>query len=506
VTSALTIAAKPRLEIAPPRDYSLGFAAVELMAAAGKQLDPWQVDACDLLMSVRGEKWACSEYCEWLARQNGKGVILEARALAGFLLFGESLIAWSAHEYRTAMEAFRRCKALIRALGLPDGNPNLIEVPLADDQIVRVKVNNTNGEESFERLDTGQRIKFIARSKSAGRGFTADVQIIDEAFAFTQEQQDALAPTQIAVDNPQTIYTSTPPLKGSEGAVMYMLRDRADKGGDDSLGYRDWGLGGWLEDLTDTQIESEDNWAATNPRVSLDAMRKLRRKLGKTGFARESLCVWPKKIASGNDVIDPQTWAARGDADSRPGEALVLAVDVSPGGRSAAIATSGRREDGRLHVKVVDYRSGVQWVIPRLLELVEKWSPKKLMLDPNGPAGALIADIVEAGIEIPHGRGDTVIAQRFGLELISGQEMSQACGALVNDLTEDRIRHADQGALNDAVSQASVRSSVDGTWKWDRRDAAGDICPLVAVTVAAHGFRLHGSNEEVRVLPMVSFR
>lgn len=490
MTSTLTVA-KPRLELAPPRDDSLGFAAVELMAAAGKHLDPWQADSCDLLMAVHGDKWACTEYCEWLARQNGKGVILEARALAGFLLFGEGLIAWSAHEYRTAMEAFRRVKTLLRALGLPDGNPNLIEVPLDEGHVVRVKVNNTNGEESFERLDTGQRIKFIARSKSAGRGFTADVQIIDEAFAFTAAQQDALAPTQLAVPNPQTIYTSTPPLRGTEGEVMYLLRDRADKGGDDSLGYRDWGLGGWLEELDDAQIESEDNWVVTNPRVSLDAMRKLRRKLGKTGFARESLCVWPKKIAFGNDVIDPQTWAACGDAHSSPGEALVLGIDASPGGRTAAITSAGRRDDGLLHGKVMDYRPGTGWVVERAKELVDRLKPRRVMLDPAGPAGALIADLTEAGIEI---------------ELLGGQEMAHACGALVNDLTEDRVRHCDQDALNEAVQQATARYGVDGTWKWDRRDTSGDICPLVGVTVALHGFRLYGSEDVASAVPLVAWR
>jgi hypothetical protein len=112
--------------------------------------------------------WACFEYCELVARQNGKGAILEARALAGFLLLGEALIMWSAHEYKTAMEAFRRVRTLLRTLGTPI-NDNLI---LLDG--VYIKVSNTNGDEGFERLDTEQRIKFIARSKGSGRGFTGD--------------------------------------------------------------------------------------------------------------------------------------------------------------------------------------------------------------------------------------------------------------------------------------------------------------------------------------------
>lgn len=487
---SLSVGLRPRVELAPPYDYSLGFAAVELMARAGKPLDQWQIDACELMMARRDDKWACREFCEWTARQNGKGAILEARAIAGLLLFGEDLISWSAHQYRTSMEAFRRVKALLRALGR-DAGPNLIEVDL--DDWVPVKINNTNGEESFERLDTGQRIKFVARSKDSGRGFTAAVQLIDEAYAFTLQQQEALAPTTLAVADEQTIYMSTPPLTGMSGEVMYSLRARADAGGDEYLGYRDWGIGGWLEELDGVpgekppvNVEDRKLWAASNPalgiRIREDKLESLRRKLGREGFAREQLCVWPKQVAMLGAGIDPDQWEAAADAESHPGEALVLAVDASWGGRSAAIASAGRRADGRLHTKIVDYRSNTSWVVERLLELVERWQPKKVMFDPNGPAGALGADIVSAGIE---------------LEKCTGRDMAQACGALLNDLKEDRIRHCDQEALNDAVGQAAVKATVNGTVQWDRRDPTGDICPLVAVTEAAHGFRLFGAQEEV---------
>lgn len=483
------------------------------MAMAGKPLAPWQVDAVELMLAVRDGKWACSDYCEWTARQNGKGVIGEARALAGLFLFGEELIAWSAHEYKTAMEAFRRCKTLIRTLGLPGSNPNLIEVVLDQDTVIRVKVNNTNGEESFERLDTGQRIKFIARSKGSGRGFTAPVQIIDETFAFNSQQQDALAPTQLATEDEQTIYLSTPPLTGAAGEVMYALRNRAEKGGDDSLGYRDWGCGLLLEEIFDGKdrsklavLDDQEVWAATNPelggRIKLDRMIKLRRKLGAQGFARESLGAWPKQLAFGNDVIDPQTWAARGDADSRPGEALVLGIDVSPGGRSAAIATAGRRDDGRLHTKIIDYRPGTGWLVERVVELRDKFGPIRILLDPAAPAGAFIADLAEVGIKT--GKVELTGEPEL-LELVGGQEMAQACGALINDLTEDRVRHCDQDALNDAVTQAKAKRTGDA-WKWDRVDASGDICPLVAITVALHGFRLYGTVEAAPAVPLVAWR
>ena len=56
-------------------------------------------------------KWAAFETALIVPRQNGKGSILEARELAGLFLFGEQLILHSAHEFKTAQEAFRRVLA-----------------------------------------------------------------------------------------------------------------------------------------------------------------------------------------------------------------------------------------------------------------------------------------------------------------------------------------------------------------------------------------------------------
>jgi hypothetical protein len=129
----------------------------------------------------------------------------------------------------------------------------------------------------------------------------------------------------------------------------------------------------------------------------------------------------------------------------------------------------------------MDYRPGTGWVVDRVVELRDRWQPRKIMLDPSTAAGALIPDLTNAGVE---------------LEFVSGREMAQACGALVNDVVEDQIRHCDQDALNTALTEATAKASGEA-WKWAAKDPAGDICPLQAVTAAAHGFRLYGAQEEV---------
>lgn len=482
-------AARPRVEVHPPAVDTLGGEAAALAAAAGLELEPWQRDGLDVMLSVRGDgKWACFEYAEICARQNGKTALFKARALAGLFLLGEQTIVWSAHEVKTAMRAWRDLRQLLQRLGTPV-NDNLIDV----DGIL-IKVNASNGSEGFERLDTGQEIRMVARSKGSGRGWSVDWLFIDEAFAYDESHQDALMPTLAARPNPQIGIASSPPLSGTTAGPMYALKARAEAGGDETLGYRDWGLEDVLDDVLalpagerGALLDDRGRWGATNPalglgRVSEESILRLRRSLSDAGYAREILGCWPRQVDdAAGDVIDPQVWADRADPDSRPGPELVFAVGAGANKRSAAIASSGRREDGRLHVKVTDYRPGTGWVVDRVVELRDRWKPRKIMLDPSSPAGALIADLVNAGVE---------------LEYITGREMTQACGALVNDLVEDRVAHCDQQALNDALAQATGKASGDA-WKWAPKDQADDICPLQAVTAAAHGFRLYGAQEEV---------
>ena len=460
------------------------------MEMAGKPLDPWQQDACKLMMAIDAEgMWACKDYAEWVARQNGKGGLLEARALGGFLLFGEQFIAWSAHEYKTAMEAFRRVNTLLRTLG------TVISQNLIDIDGIQVKVNNTNGEESFERLDTGARIRFIARSKGSGRGFTADCQIIDEAFAYTALHQDALAPTTLAVENAQTIYMSTPPLNGETAEPMYALRARADAGGDDTLGYRDWGIGGWLEDL-EPQIDADSDvivpdvddqrlWAAACPalgsRITLAKLVDLRRKLGRIGFAREVLGMWPKPVeeVEEQDAIPAELWDSLADPTSEIDGPPVFALDMPWDRSSVVIAVGGSRKDEKHHVEIVEQRSGSFWVIPWLKERLLKWQPHAVLIDGVGPIASMLSDIEP-------------ICESAGIDLIkvSGSEMTRSCGEFYRDCHEDNIRHLGQPLLSKALAGAT-RSELGDVWRWDRKDSDCDISPVVAATLADHGATIY---------------
>jgi hypothetical protein len=507
-------ALKPRVETHPDYVFSYAAEGAELMARAGRPLDQWQIDGLELMLAVREDgKWACFEHCEWVPRQNGKGGILEARALTGFFLLGEELIMWSAHEYKTAMEAFRRVKALIRALGVQlDTVGNLYDVGG-----ILVKVNNTNGEECFERLDTGARIKFIARSKGSGRGFSGDVNIIDEAFAYTPEQHAALLYTLSARANPQIIYTSSPPLNGESGEIMFDLRYRGDPTverepsdepwqQDPGLGYRDWGLGGDLEFLRGVDLDDLANWAAANPalgiRITHETVARERRSTIGTPkeFARERCGIWPRRVGAGGGALDPTAWVAMLDPLSKRSGVVALAIDVTPMQDHGSIGLYGLRDDGLEHMQLVDYREGTDWIPARAAELKAALDPICFVIDEKNGAFALLADLAEVGIVPPENpeeprRGDVLVLGTAEASAAVGQFLIGYRGVTAQpdigrEAEPSKYRHIGQSPLDAAIKNVKTRPIGDGGQiAWGRRLSDVDIGPVVVVTDARYGFR-----------------
>ncbi|WP_147252572.1 hypothetical protein [Micromonospora endolithica] len=507
-------AERPRVETHPEYAYSYGEEAAELMRRARRPLDGWQVDGVTLMTSCREDgQWACYEYCEWVSRQNGKGGMLEARALTGFLLLGEQLILWSAHLYKTAVEMFRRVKALIRALGrkVKPNNDDLWWVPavVVDEETgepreeeVLVKVSNANDNRGFERLDTGARILFIARSAGGGRGMSGDVNIIDETFDYDRDEHSALLYTLSARPNPQIIYTSSPPLKGDTGEIMYDLRRRGDptapRDADDgpweqdpSLGYRDWGHAG---DLDDIQVDIDDpaTAAEVNPaygiRISLETIERELRS-DRAGYPRERLGIWPREIRAQNGaVISGELWEALADRESKRVGDIAIAIDVSPE-RDGAIAIAGVRADGLAHWELIENRQGTDWIVDRVVALKTKHNPLVIAIDGKGPAGSLVSDLMKRGIKPS---ADPQEPKHGDLVVSGPQDMADAWGKFVDTAKQKQGRHRGQPHLDAALGGAKIRSIGDGGTAWGRKHSA-NIAPLVAVTLAhwAYETRAH---------------
>jgi hypothetical protein len=482
---------------------SAGAEAIELAEVAGLTCDPWQ---CDVLVDSLGETgkgaWAAFEVAVVVGRQNGKGSILEARVLAGLNLFDEKLILWSAHETKTAFEAFRRVEELFT------------NVDALRRQVK--KVSHANGDEGIE-LRNGARLRFVARTKGSGRGFSADLVILDEAYALTDDQISALLPTLSSRANPQIWYTSSPPLDGITGDQLYRLRKRA-QAGDPALAYFDWGVQGVdLADLGEldaagkllVDLDDRKLWKTTNPSygvvrsngsrgITEGFVERERGTMSPVDFARERLGIWPRKIEGGSGVVDLDHWRTLGDAFAERPRDVVFAADVNPARTHGVIAACGF-VDGRAQVAIVDYRPGTHWIVERLATLCKTWDPLAVAIDVKGPVGSLLLDLAEAGIEPPEdrerpGRG-TLIVPTAG-------ETAQAFGLFVDAVRDSTMRHADDGPLNLAISGAAVRPLAGGS-AWDRK-AGADISPLVAATLAHWALHVRSVPDDSQTYDLLS--
>lgn len=492
---------KPRVSHHAPYDRTFGPESAELYATTGQVLDPWQADSLDPMLAYRpGGKWVHFEAAEIVGRQNGKGCIGEARVLAGLLLFDERLLLWSAHRYKTTMEAFRRIRGLI------EGN---------DDLSKRIKrISQTNGEECIElhgvgssRVTGTQRLMFLARSKQSGRGLTGDVNVVDEAFAYTFEQAGALLFTVAAVPNPQFIYLSSPPLESDEGEVLFALRDRAESGTDPSLSYRDWSSSAVdLANLDQVDLDDRELWAASNPafegRLPQEQIERERKTLETEPkiFARERLCLWPPRPSKGKSgVIDEKLWLSLLDETSVVGPDVAIAVDIEPNQRNSSISLYGLRSvganaDGRGHTELIAYRPGMMWLIPALVRLKETLNPVAIGLDDKGAGRALLQPLAEVGITAPQ---DWDKPNRGDLAIPFAADVASAWGAFLAAVRTDAIRHIGQAQYTAAVGNAKTRPLGDAE-ALARRTSTGDISPLVAGTRAkwAYDTRIDLVREE----------
>jgi len=422
-------------------------------------LDEWQQHTLHAALGEREDgKWAAFEVGLIVARQNGKGSVLEARELAGLFLFGEQLILHSAHEFKTAAEAFLRVKALIDN---------------TDDLRKRVhKVRTSHGEEGIELIG-GQRLRFVARSTGSGRGFTGDCIILDEAYQLSQAALGALLPVLSSRPNPQLWYTSSAGHSTSE--VLRSVRDRGMKHEDTSLCYLEWSA--------DPRLATDDRsgWVQANPalgiRISGEHVEREFNAMPESEFVRERLGIWDE--GAGQDAaLNLDAWTRLFDSSSRPLDPVSFALDVSPDG-VASIASAGVRSDGLIHVEVVENRPGTAWVVPRLVELHRRWNPSTVVLDVGSSAGALLPDLERSGVS---------------LTKISGREMAQSSVAFAALINNERVRHLDQANLNAAVAAAKRRNLGD-LWAFGRRGSFVDISPLVACALAAWGYAQNAGRE-----------
>ena len=475
---------QPRICHVPEFATSAGVEAIELARLAGLELDEWQQF---VLLNALGEradgKWAARTVGLTVARQNGKGAVLEARELVGLFLLGEKLINHTAHQQKTATSHFRRLLQLIESV--PEFERRVKSAPRG------------KGNEAIE-LRGGQMIFFATRQGGGGRGLTADLQVYDEAMYLNEQDRASLAPTMSALSmhgNTQTWYVGSAVDEedpAQDGVPFAQVRESGINKAN-GVAYFEFSAPG--DDPGDVAPEIAADpavWAMANPglgiRISHEWVEHERAvEMGPRSFAVERLGIgkWPAADGSAKAKIPAEAWKACADPDSECADPVVLVFDVTPSRSASAIGVAGWRADGLAHVEVIADNPGTGWVAAALVKAAQRQTVTAILWDERSPAASLVTDVTVALEEA----GAKVV-----LRPVTSKEHAEACGMFFDAVTDVAVKHLGEPSLGQAVAGAATRPLGDA-WAWARKTSSANIAPLVTCTLAFWGLRtLPGSS------------
>jgi hypothetical protein len=393
----------------------------------------------------------------------------------------EKKIVHSAHLFDTSRDAFNRmceiienCDWLRQRTGKPLRGKGNEAIPLT-------------------RAAGGGVIEFKARTLHGARGLSGERVTFDEAYGLTVGHYQAVSPILATMPNPQITYTSSPPDDKTgmmpADALAPSIRARGLAGDDPTLASFEW------SPPEDFNPADEDVWYLCNPSlghlIDPEYLQRQWRVFEGSGrpsaFATEHLGVWPETAASQWAVIPKADWRDALSLDGEREGPPALAVTLSTDRQWATIAAAGRRTDGLVYITLVDRREGTGWVVPRLLDLIHRWSPYAVVIDKGSPAASLATQAEEALIELtPISTRDVAAAAGALYDGIAGRPSKDPeTGQLGRDPRV--LRHRGQPELDAAVAGA-VKRSLSSTWAWDQLAASVDITPVIACSNALWGY------------------
>lgn len=382
-----------------------------------------------------------------VARQSGKSHFLRLLALWRLYVDGARLVLSVAQSLDIAREAWRA------------GCETVESVPDLKAELSRI--SRVNGDEHLA-LTGGRRWKIGAANRSAGRGLSVDLLVMDEL----REQRSwdawgALSKTTMARADGMTFGISN--AGDDESVVLNHLRDAALGGGDPSLGIFEWSAPDGCD------LDDPAAWCQANPglghTVSEQAIRSALSTDPPAVFRTEVLC---QRVESMADVAVPvEAWEACRDASmtlDRVRERVALVIDVAPDLSHVSLVASAAAADGRVMVEPVAEWSDTAAMRGDLAGWVERVKPRAKGYF-RGPADAVKTDL-----------------ERLGFSVIP--DATAACQGLAELVASRRLLHAGDGLLTAHVTGAKRYPVADG-WRFIRR-GAGNVDAAYAAAGAAH--------------------
>jgi len=442
-------------------------------------LMPWQRHVADVALEINpiNGRLQYRTVVITVPRQSGKTTLMLSLMVHRALGFGDrQTILYTAQTQKAARLKWE--EEHVRALDAsPFKNMYTVRYGMGTEQI---------------RWKNGSRHALTAPTEKAGHGEVVDVAVIDEAFSQDDNRlEQALRPAMITRPEPQLYVIST-----AGTAKSTYLRGKVDNGRmkveQEPLG-NTFAYFEWSAPLEADPGDPATWWQcmpALGHTITEAAIRANYEDMELQEFRRAFLNQWVDEIPNQWMVIGHSDWENVTDKASQiaPDSPMAFALDVTPDRTMGCIAVAGKRADGKLHVEItrsgegiLDHRPGINWMVPRMIDLYEKWAPCAVVIHPSSPAGTLIPELEAAGIPVLKP---------------NATEYAGACGRIYDAVysSPTQIRHLGQASLSIALAGAIKMDLGEGAWKWNRKMVTVDISPLVTITLAVWGLTVNGNK------------
>lgn len=319
----------------------------------------------------------------------------------------------------------------------------------------------------------GSRLTLLYNTEAAGHGQTIDLGIKDELFADHDDRRDqALVPAMATKSAGQVVSCST---MGTEDSIPWNQlveagRLAVDAGRTTGIAYFEWSA------ADDVDLDDPREWWGFMPALGYTITEAVVSNAHDKLTTGEFVRAFGNRKTKADDRVIPETaWNAICLPTVAPVGDLTFSLDVNPERSAGAIvaASPGVAE-------LVDFRLTTGWLVSRASELSAKYDRPLWVVDSTGPAASLIPDMVRSGLNV---------------HPATPRELIEACGQFYDDVIERRLSLRTHQRFDEAAAGAAKRS-VGDSWAWTRKNAAADISPLVAATLALWGAGQPAEPEE----------
>ncbi|MDR6142397.1 phage terminase large subunit-like protein [Microbacterium foliorum] len=391
----------------------------------------------------------------WVARQNGKTFIAALLILFRMFMDGDAQIIGVAQKLATAKKTWDHAQSIIDA------------IPRLKQEFG--KANNINGELWFE-LTGGQRY-WVDSADNGGRGLTFDLVFVDEILKHkTFKAWSALSKTTAARRRSQLIAASnTGDIEAIVQRFLHKQAIEAIEANDDSTTI---GLFWWTPP-PGMPLDTPEAWAYSNPSMNYN----LPQENLAAYWVSDPRPVFESEVA--NIFVDSTTggpfqqglWNKGLDRLSKraDGADVYICIEVSSNRELAHIGFAAMREDGLIHVGIMQSLPGTDWIVPWLTAPERRFTPAGITFQTNGaPVSSLVGEFEAAELEVtPWG----------------GPDLGRATGMLLDHVNLQKLRHRHQPLLEVAAQNAVVKKLADAL-VIDRSGSAHDASPLSAIAGA----------------------